>query len=45
MYRFSFFVFGRLSHRTELVSLTEMQELVAWAIDNGWSYCVEAVSE
>lgn len=43
MYRFSIFVFGRLSHHKELVSFTKMQELVAWAIDMGFSYCVEAV--
>lgn len=45
MFQFSVFVFGRLSCYLVPVGEQRMQELVEWAIDNDFSYCVEAVPE
>lgn len=40
MYHFSVFVLGKLSRYQDPVNESRMLELVQWAIDNEWSYCV-----
>jgi hypothetical protein len=42
MFHFSIFVFGRLSLHTEPVTQQRLDELIAWAVDNGWSYSIVA---
>jgi hypothetical protein len=43
MFRFSIFVFGRLSAYKDLLTREELDAKIAWAIEYDFSYSVEAV--